>query len=191
MIRYFVLAALLLASAAGALAQHAQGSPLAPQVSQSAASFARAVQEMSSAPHYVRVVVRGSADPTGVVSCVAGWDLNVAIRREYSLPSTAEGMQKASEIAIARTDRTFLFTNAAALALVMPTFSDQDLSEAPAGLASLSEQELRAGFSLSPWGHLHEHYRNRKQRDAAACVLIERGMSPGIDDRSRAVYIDQ
>jgi len=197
MFRFLVLAAMSYLWVTPTCAQEAGGnknadsiSPLPRGVVQPAERFARAVQELSTSPHYVRIQINAGPGDPGSVSCLPGEDLNVAIRREYNLPSNPEGIARAARIAIASPDRTFTFSNASALQIVMPTFSEADLIRVRSTLASYSNDELRAGFSLSPWGRLHAYFRNRKDRDAAACVLIERNLSPGIADLTASIYID-
>jgi hypothetical protein len=197
MLRVLFLAVIGCLSIAPVQARQADGSHWLESIStlpraviQSPQDFARAVRERSTSPHYVRILVNGGPGYAGWVSCMPGEDLNRAVRREYDLASDREGMDRAADIAIARADRTFTFSDASALGIVMPTFSDADLTAVRAKLAPFSNDELRAGFSLSPWGGLHAYFRNRKDRDAAACVLIERHLSPGIADRTGSIYID-
>lgn len=197
MFRFLVSAAIGFAWISPAHAQHADGNALRDSISmpsrdvaQAPEAFARAVREMSTSPHYVRIRVNDGPGNLGWTSCLPGQELNLAIRREHNLPADQEGIAEAARIAIAHSDRTFTFLNAHALEIVMPKFSEADLIRIRTRLAPLSNDELRAGFSLSPWGRLHEYFRNSKDRDAAACVLIERHMSPGIADLTASIYID-
>jgi len=196
MFRYFVLAAIWFPWMLSAQAQHADSYPpvdstamLLPEVTQSAESFACAVRDTSTAPRYVRIKVHGGPGNPGWLSCVLGGDLNFAIRREHNLSPDDDGIEQAASIAAANPDHTLTFANASALEIVIPKFSQADLARVRSKLAAFSDDELRAGFSLKPWGALHQYFRAEKDRDAAACVLIERHMSPGLADMAGLVYI--
>jgi len=196
MFRYFVLAAIWFPWISPAHAQHAVNHPsadsmsmLLPEVTQSPEAFARAVRDTSTAPRYVRIKVNGGPETSGRLSCILGSDLNLAIRREHNLSSDDDAIEQAARIATANPDHTFMFANASALEIVMPKFSQADFARIRSELAPLSNDELRAGFSLKPWGTLHQHFRTDKDRAAAACVLIERHMSPGLADRTGSLYI--
>lgn len=152
--------------------------------------YAGALAEVSSAPHYVRVVIEDS-DGKAHTTCVFGGDLNLAIRLENGLPVNRESIKKAVEIALANTDRHFRFTNPAAIAAVPLTFSEADLAAAREKLAPLSNAQLREGFARMPWGALHASFRKSPEREAAACALIEQGWSVGVNDITWTLYIDK
>lgn len=152
--------------------------------------YAGALAEVSTAPHYVRIVLEDS-DGKAHQTCVFGGSLNLAIRLENGLLADRDGIKKATDIALANTERRFRFTNAQAIAVLPLTFSDADLAAAKAKLAQLSDAQLREGFRLMPWGVLHASFRRPPERDAAACALIEQGWSVGVTDIARSLYIDK
>jgi hypothetical protein len=106
------------------------------------------------------------------------------------IAASLDGIVQAKEIALKNRERRFRFTQPDALAAIEPTFSEADLDAARARLAPLSDDQIRAGLGFSPWGALHKQYANGPDQAAAACALIERGMSPGRGDRVPALYVD-
>ena len=161
-----------------------------PAIRQSEQSFARALSEASTAPHYVQIWIAENESEPGQLTCVLGEDLNLAIRREMHITANREGIAQAKEIALKNRERRFHFTQPDALAVIKPLFSEADLDAARAHLASLSDDQIRAGLRFRPWGSLHKEYASRRDQAAAACALIERGMSPGRGDRVAALYVD-
>jgi hypothetical protein len=161
-----------------------------PVIRQSEQSFAQALGEVSSAPHYVQIWLAENASDPGQLTCVFGWDLNLAIRREMHIAASSDGIVQAKEIALKNRERRFRFTQPDALAAIKPAFSEADLDAARARLAPLSNDQIRAGLRFGSTGSLHEEYANRRDQAAAACALIERGMSPGMGDRVHALYVD-
>jgi hypothetical protein len=161
-----------------------------PVIRQSEQSFAQALDEFSSAPHYVQIWLAENASEPGQLTCVFGEELNLAIRMEMHIAASPDGIVQAKEIALKNRERRFRFTQPDALAVIKPTFSEADLDAARARLAPLSNDQIRAGLRLSPWGSLQKEYANQHDQAATACALIERGMSPGRGDRVPALYVD-
>jgi hypothetical protein len=161
-----------------------------PVIRQSEPSFARALGEASSAPHYVQIWIAETESEPGLLACVFGQDLNLAIRREMHIPANSAGIALAKEIALKNRERRFHFTQLDALTAIKQTFSEADLDATRAHLALLSDDQIRAGLRFSPWGALHNEYASPRAQAAAACALIERGMSPGRGDRAPALYVD-
>jgi len=181
----------LLSMLAAARAWCAESAPDArPVKRQSEQSFAHALGEVSSAPHYVQIWLAENASDPGQLTCVFGADLNLAIRREMHIAASSDGIVQAKEIALKNRERRFRFTQPDALAAIQPTFSEADLDAARARLAPLSNDQIRAGLRFSPWGALHKEYANPRDQAAAACVLIERGMPPRRGDLPSALYVD-
>jgi hypothetical protein len=106
------------------------------------------------------------------------------------IAASPDGIVQAQEIALKNRERRFRFTQPDALAAIKPTFSDADLDAARARLAPLSNDQIRAGLRFGPSGSLRMEYANERDQAAAACALIERGMSPGRGDRPRSLYVD-
>jgi hypothetical protein len=182
---------ILLSMLAEARAWCAEPAPVArPVIRQSAQSFARALGEASTAPHYVQIWIAENENEPGQLTCVFGEDLNLAIRREMRIAANSDGIAQAKEIALKNRERRFHFTQPDALAAIKPTFSEADLDAARAHLAPLSDDQIRAGLRFSPWGALHKEYASPHVQAPAACALIERGMSPGRGDRAPALYVD-
>jgi hypothetical protein len=181
----------LLSMLAAARTWCAESAPDArPVIRQSEQSFAHALGEVSSAPHYVQIWLAENPSEPGQLTCVFGGALNLAIRREMHIEASWDGIVQAKEIALKNRERRFHFTQPDALAAVKPTFSEADLDAARARLAPLSNDQIRAGLRFSPWGALHKEYTNERDLATAACALIERGMSPGRSDRVHALYVD-
>lgn len=162
------------------------GSPL-----QSKSSYEKAVRNRSTSPSYVMIKVVDVEHHDVLVTCTMAGSLLWAIETEYGLSNNSAGLAIAEKKALDNSGHIFQFTNKKALEAVMPTYSEKDISEVRAELAPLSDEQLGSGFSLNPWGELHNKYGDNPLGDAAACVLIERGFSPGIADRVGTLYIQQ
>jgi hypothetical protein len=157
---------------------------------QTTENFSKALSDASSSPYYVRIFLE---DPNGGIqlTCVLGGDLNLAIRREYGLSASLDGIRKATEIAMANDKRIFLFSNPSAAQAVPLRFSRDDLTAVRSKLTAFSDGELRERFGKVSLGALNKDFRNSLDRDAAACILIERGMSPRVADISNILYIEK
>lgn len=162
-------------------------------VVQSQTSFEAAVANASTAPSYVLITVVDDGLKTQRSTCTTVNLLLGAIHREYGLEYDAKGVAAAKRIALANQSHVFHFSKAEALKNVPSYFTDDDLRSVRSKLATLTVEQLRDGFSTS--GTLHSIYqdqpgeRHRAYRDAAACVLIERGLSPGHGDVSDQLWI--
>jgi len=162
-------------------------------VVQSQTSFEAAVGNTSTAPSYVLITVVDDGSKTQRSTCTTANLLLGAIHREYGLEFDANGVASAKRIALANQSHVFHFSKAEALNNIPSYFTDDDLRSVRSKLAALTVEQLRAGFST--YGTLHSIYqdqsweRHRAHRDAAACVLIERGLSPGHGDVSDQLWI--
>ena len=155
---------------------------------QSQASFEAAIRNSySTAPSYVLVEVVDARTESTRSTCTTVNLLLGAIRREYDLGSDKAGVSKAIEIAQSNKTHVFRFAKEDALNNIPVKYSNSDLVGIRAQLAPLSTDELRAGFARA--GKLHALYRNDASRDAVACVLIERGLSPGMGDRVPILWL--
>lgn len=154
---------------------------------QSRQSYEAAIHNTSTSPSYVLISIIDSDTGQAKPVCTTANLLLGAIHREYGLGYDAAGLSKAAEIALESKDHVFRFHQQAALDNIPVRYSDQDLAAARTLLAPLSKEELRAKFSSL--------YRDARvptdgyARDAIACVLIERGLSPGMADISGQVYV--
>jgi hypothetical protein len=161
--------------------------------SQSRASFEAAIHNATTAPPYVLIDVVDERSKSTRTICTTVNLLMGAIHREYGLEYDEVGQARAKEIALSNTAHVFRFSKRAALSNIPITYSPSDLASVRARLAPLTLEQLREGFS--PLGKLHEIYdlkdweRHKAYRDATACVLIERGLSPGMGDRSDQLWL--
>jgi len=162
-------------------------------VVQSQTSFEAAVENASTAPSYVSITVVDDGLKTQRSTCTTANLLLGAIHREYGIDYDAKGVAAAKRIALTNQSHVFHFSKAEALKNIPSYFTVDDLRSVRSKLASLTVEQLRDGFSTS--GNLHSIYRgqswerHRAYRDAAACVLIERGLSPGLGDVSDQLWL--
>lgn len=160
---------------------------------QSQASFEAAVRNYSASPSYVSITVVDDMSGKTWSGCTIASLLEGAIHREYNLGYDTQGMKKAEEILLKSKDRVFHFSKPSALENIPFSFSKEDLEEVRKKLSEFNVQQLREGFSAH--GKLHSLYRvepwKRRSalRDAVACALIERGLSPGIADLTGQIWI--
>jgi hypothetical protein len=150
-------------------------------------SYEAAIHNYSTSPSYVMISIAGGETEQVKQVCTTANFLLGAIHREYGLGYSAADISKVAEIALASPDHTFRFRQPTALANIPLRYSDDDLAAARSFLAPISTDELRTRFSsllresrLSTDGYA---------RDAIACALLERGLSPRSSDISGQVYI--
>jgi hypothetical protein len=160
---------------------------------QSQASFEAAIHNHSTAPSYVLITVVDSRSKSVRTTCTTANLLMGAIHREFGLEYDKASQAKAEEIALANKTHVFHLAKREALKNIPYSFSQSDLEAVRAKLASLSIAQLRDGFANT--GSLHSIYRvepwerHQAYRDATACVLIERGLSPGMGDRTDHIWL--
>jgi len=161
--------------------------------SQSQASFEAAIRNLSTAPSYVSIAVIDARSGTTRSTCTTANLLLGAIHREYGFAFDRVGTSSTEQVALSNLTHTFRFAQPQALANIQFNFSDADLASIREKLQNFTVPELREGFST--FGKLHSVYRvgslerHNAYRDAAACVLIERGLSPRVGDRSDQIWI--
>jgi hypothetical protein len=155
---------------------------------QSQSSFEAAIKNHSTAPPYVLITVVDDRTNTQRTTCTTSNLFMGAIHFEHGLGFDAKGQAEAERIALTNRSHVFHFSKAKALENIPSSFTESDLKVIRAKLAPLTIDQLRKGFSGS--GELHSIYRvqpwerHQAYRDATACVLIERGLSPGMGDVS-------
>lgn len=161
--------------------------------SQSHASFEAAIRNHSTAPPYVLITVVDSRSKSVRTTCTTVNFLMGAIHLEFGFEYDEAGQAKAEKVALSNQAHVFSFAKPEALKNIPLSFSQGDLEAVRARLAPLSIAQLRAGFAST--GSLHSLYqiepweRHQAYRDATACVLIERGLSPGMGDISDRIWL--
>ncbi|MBB5606144.1 MULTISPECIES: hypothetical protein [unclassified Janthinobacterium] len=160
---------------------------MAAEYTQSAASFEAAVSNISTSPSYVMVTIADANTGLERQICTTANFLAGAIHFEYGLGNDHAGLKRATELALSNTSHRFVFTKQTALDNVRIEFTPQDLEKVRAWLAPLSNEDLMAG--AHPWTQRESAYYAHRYRDAVACVLIERGLSPYQADLSGQVVV--
>jgi hypothetical protein len=156
---------------------------------QSRESYEAAIRNHSTSPSYVLVSVSTSENGPATPICTTANFLLGAIHTEHELGYTKADSKRAVAIAIENLTHVFRFRKQAAVNNIIPVrYSENALTTARSQLSGFSSDELKAQFSLLRGSHF---LVNADTREAIACVLIERGLSPKSDDRSGRVYIDQ
>ena len=174
---------------AASLVSLAAGGPV-----QSRASFEAAVRNRSTAPPYVLITVVDEKAGKVRSGCTTVNAFMGAIHMEHGLDYDPTGEARATDIVLSSQDHVFKFKNRRALENITFAYSEAVLSEVRAKLSGLSEQQLRDGIATS--GSLPELYQGKRPwqahdayRDALACVLIERGLSPGMGDPTDQLWL--
>lgn len=151
---------------------------------QESKNFESALRNDSTSPSYVMISVIDAKATSMRTVCTIASVLLGAIHREYDLPYDLQGRAKAVEIALSIPTHVFRFTKQTAIDNI-PVTSAADVDAARAAFSSLSDVELKTMFSS-----LDSRRPANLSRDATACVLIERGFSPRMADRSAQVYVE-
>jgi hypothetical protein len=153
------------------------------------ASYEDAFRVMSSSPSYVLITIVDARTGRARPVCTTANFLLGAIHHELQLGYDAADSARAVRFALQAEDHVFRFQQQAALDNIPSRYSEAELQAARDFLAPLSLDELKDKFSSL--------YANRRldttgyARDAIACVLIERGLSPKKADISGQVYIER
>lgn len=154
---------------------------------QSPASYEAAIRNETTSPGYVMVTIVDANTNVERTTCTTANFLRGALHNQYGLPYDADGRRQVTELALTNTAHRFTFSAEAALRNIPIAFSAEEQEAVRARFAPLSIEELRAGFRFRPWGELHGTFPDRRYRDPVACVLIERGLSPFMADRTGAI----
>lgn len=153
---------------------------------QSQAGFEAAFRTISTSPAYVLITAVDDNTGRGRTFCTTSNFLLGAIHMEHGLGYDKNGVLKAMSMARENKEHVFHFRKQEALDNVPVSYTESELAAARELLAPLSTEELDARFSaLGNSGLPIDRYR----RDAIACALIERGLSPQRADISGQVYI--
>ena len=137
---------------------------------------------------FVLVTVVDARTESAQTICTDANFLVGAIHLEYVLGYDEAGQMKAFEIALSNQTHEFHFSKQETLNNIPIRYSASDLAAARAVFASLSTTELKAEFSS-----LFERtllISRRIPREAIACALIERGLSPQMADRTGQVFVE-
>jgi hypothetical protein len=164
-------------------------SAFAPESVQSSASYEAAIRNTSTAPSYVMVTIIDANTNLERTTCTTANFLVGALHIENGLANDAEGRRQATTLALSNTEHRFTFFSEAALRNIPIGSSPEELKEVRARFAPVSNEALRAGFGTKPWGALHDAFPDRRYLNAVACVLIERGLSPYMGDRTGAISV--
>jgi hypothetical protein len=112
-----------------------------------------------------------------------------AVVKEFGIPTSDKAwFPKAVELALSKKDHVFRFTKQDAVNNIPMKYSASDLATARALFAPLSDAELKAEFSS--FFERKVSVPREIPRDAIACVLIERGLSPQMADISGQVFVE-
>lgn len=160
-----------------------------PALMQSRESYEAAFREISSSPAWVLISIIDNETGEARPVCATANLVLGAIHLEYGLGYSAGEWQKGVEIALKAEDHAFRFRQPAALANIPVRYSETELAAARAFLAPFSQDELKSKFaSLYPQSRLDTRGYSR---DAIACALIKRGLSPRTADITGQVYIQR
>jgi len=148
---------------------------------QSQASFEAAFRTISTSPQYVLMTAVDDKTGQARTFCTLSSFLLGAIDREGVGPAVA--------VARASRDHVFHFRQQAALDNIRPDYSADDLAAVRERFATMSTEALAERYSRVYGPPMLP--RNRYPRGAVACALIERGLSPHMEDLSGEVAIDR
>jgi len=153
---------------------------------QSDESFAAAFQVISSSPRYVRVTVVNEVTSESRTYCVTSNQLWGAVSKEWQLNGQPQAPAEVRKLMLSAPGHVFRFKQQEAMDRIPKRYSDEDLEEARSAMEAFATEDL----GKMPTNRLQlfipgQHYWDA--RDALACVLIERGLSPVMQDISGQV----
>jgi len=141
------------------------------------------------APSYVLITEIDGNTGKSRQTCVTANLLMGAIHRENELGNDAEDQMTALHIALTTPDHVFAFTKRTALENIPHDYSDEQLSQVRDALKPLSKAQLVDAASRETALNNLKAMPHNARRDATACVLIERGLSPGMGDVSDQIWV--
>lgn len=178
--RFLLLAGLGLS----AVASGAEVEPL----QQSHADYLKAIKNVSTSPFYVQVLIAFSPDQTPRPYCVRAPFLQGALAREMGLEDDPAKWRTVQKLALENTERKFLITKPEAINnLALERYTEDDLNRARALLAPYSPSDLKAAFTTTSLLQSRRISTAGYQRDALACALLERGLTPRSADITGAI----
>lgn len=141
-------------------------------------------------------------DNTGSVSsiCIPAGSLLAALAVEHSIPIDDP---KIRNLALSSSDHTFHFSKLEALKHLDVSYTSQELESFAGKLSGFTNQELEVGFGVQQRYdqernivRMHDLYRRypskqyQAYRDAIACILVNRNISPLINMCSGGLYVE-
>lgn len=188
-----LLAFTAIASAASVPPSPPEATAASSAIRQSDASFEAAIHNRSTAPFYILITVTDASTGAAQSICTTANFLLGAIHLEDGIGYDPEGVDRAMRVALMSKDHVFTFQKRKALGNIPRYYSDDDLVYVREALQGMSVPQILEAFASQ--GALHELYqggsleRHAAYRDAVACVLIERGASPGMGDRTDKIWV--
>ena len=176
-----------------ACASIASAAPAPPR--QSDASWAAAFGNRSTSPSYAMFTVIDGNTGVARVTCTEANFLLGALIAENEWPGDNEAQLTALHIALTDTGRVFTFNRRKALDNLPRYFTDDELARVRAASKSLSTQQVLDAISRDGAGPLDGIFKGQgwgrysAERDAVACVLMERGESPAIADMTGQLHV--
>lgn len=159
-----------------AAAAHAEGNL------QSAASYEAAVRgsfvNLTTSPSYVMITIVNANTGEEHLTCTTANFFSGAIQKEFGLEFDAQGLKKAEALALSNKEHRFIFSNEEAWRNIPDVFSDQELADVRERFSSLSNAELRRQIGDIPREIWRDYPARQRYKNATACFLIERGLSP-------------
>lgn len=150
---------------------------------QTPASFAAAILNDSTSPSYVLFTVVDATTESAHLTCTLAPLLRGAVHIEYALPYDAVGRAKEAEIVFANTEHVFRFNTPAALANIPIAYPQEAIARTRSAWATVSTTALQYMYS---W---HTNRPSAKDHTAEICALLERGLSPAMQDRTGALWL--
>lgn len=131
---------------------------------------------VTTSPPYVKIVVVNASTGDEQIICTTANLLAGALHIQHGLSYDLNGRKQAEKIALSNISHRFTFDEPA-IRNLPSAFTLDELHEVRKKFSPLSNEELIEGFS-PVGGTLHRAFPDRRYRQAIACVLIERGLSP-------------
>ena len=154
-------------------------------------AFAKAIEDQSTSPYFVKIKMVDSSDNREFTTCVTANLLKGAIHIEQGFPYSDEGTSAAEMYAISNQEHAFIFRSLSALQNMPWHPSGAELSEAQAIAATVSDQDLTTSLSSGRLlQHYSEHPRRQERMAALACALIDRGLAPRLADMTGSLYVE-
>ena len=154
-------------------------------------AFAKAIQDQSTSPYFVKIQVLDSRANRKFTTCVTSNLFQGALHIERGLPYSDSGVSAVERFAISNQDQIFTFRSPSALQNMPRPPSATELSTARALGANLSDEALTNSVeSGARKDYYTDNSRYRERMAAVACALIDRGLAPRLADITGSLYVE-
>lgn len=160
-------------------------------IPQPASTYEYSLTHLTTSPYYIKIAVTDLNKNVRFSTCTPAPFLLGAIHFQTALPYTKQGIDDALNIAVSQRDHEFSFDSEKAIRNITPKYSAEQLLHAREKYGAYDTKLLREMFSTkSGGGEIRFGPSFAAERDAVACILIERGFEVWRADLGGQIFVN-